>query len=200
MILSFDTETSGLPTNADLDDPGQPRIVGLGMALYDSTFAVRAQVGLLVKTDGHPIHEKAQAIHGISSEVADRYGVNLKYAMSLFGGMLSKCHVAVAHNIGFDARVIKIQFAKLGADCPLDREGLVETCTMKAATPIMKLKHKKRASTGYKWPTLQEAHQFFTGEEFKGAHDALADALACGRIYAAITQGATGEMFDADHQ
>ncbi len=35
----------------------------------------------------------------------------------------------------------------------------------------------------YKWPKLQETYKFLFGEEFEGAHDAMADVRACARIY-----------------
>jgi len=36
---------------------------------------------------------------------------------------------------------------------------------------------------GPKWPRLQEAHKHVFGKEFDGAHDALADVIACKNIY-----------------
>jgi DNA polymerase III subunit epsilon len=36
---------------------------------------------------------------------------------------------------------------------------------------------------GYKWPSLQELHLKLFNEQFKGAHQALADVRACARCY-----------------
>jgi DNA polymerase III epsilon subunit-like protein len=92
----------------------------------------------------------------------------------------------IAHNIAFDGPVMETAYLREGVPNRLDH--LKRICTMKLATPILKLpkppgRWKPKPGDEFKWPTLTECHQFFFGEGFDGAHDAMVDVMAMVRVY-----------------
>lgn len=180
-ILFFDTETTGKGNfRAAPDAPGQPRLVQLGAATYDETGTEKEAIDLLVKPDGFEIPKEASAIHGITTEEAAAFGIPVKVALILFRAMTEQADVIVAHNADYDAMVIEGERRRGGAA----NGALKCVCTMRRATDICKIP----GPYGNKWPTLTEAHQFFLGEGFEGAHSALVDVRACARIYFAMKQ------------
>lgn len=180
MYLIFDTETTGmaqfrLPPNHE----SQPRLVQLGAILYDTEWKVRAEVNLIVKPDGWTIPKEASDIHGITQEIAEKFGVAHRTAVRLFCGLERRANLLIAHNIQFDELVMDaaIYYEK---SVPIS-SGQQETfCTMKAMTPICKLPGNYG---DFKWPKLQEAYKHAFGKEFDGAHDAMADVRACARLF-----------------
>jgi DNA polymerase III epsilon subunit-like protein len=61
-------------------------------------------------------------------------------------------------------------------------------CTMKKATPILKLPKKNNyGKDPYKWPTLDETYRALVNPDgFGGAHRALNDVVACRQIMLAL--------------
>lgn len=177
-ILFFDTETTGLlKYELRSHEESQPRLVQLGAVLHDENRKVRAAVNLIVNPFPNVIPEEAEAVHGISTMDAAMYGVPLVAALGVFNSLVNSADLIVAHNLSYDARIMKGHYVRGGEDSPL--EGKQTFCTMLKSTPILKLPSKR----GHKWPNLQEAHRFFLGEGFDGAHDAMVDVLACSRVY-----------------
>ncbi len=191
MILFFDTETSGMiQRNLPVDDPAQPRLVQLGALLTEEDLTPRAEIALLVQSEGVKFHPKAVEVHGITEESADRGGVPMLVALALFSNLCRRARLVVAHNMAFDSEVMGCQFKRVGKPNPLDFPHLAFECTMKALTPIIKLPGRYG---DYKWPSLEEAHRFFFDEGFEGAHDALADVRACSRVWKALRDLEAGE-------
>lgn len=179
MILAFDTETTGKANFKLLPDhPSQPRLVQIGAILVDSSREVRAEINLIVKPEGFSIPEEASRVHGITTEVADLWGLPLRTVLIVFSSLIHKANTIVAHNLDYDSIVMRGEWkrAEMGT---LFTESHRPFCTMKASTEICKLP----GPYGFKWPTLQEAHQHFFQKPFEGAHDAMADVRACLAIY-----------------
>lgn len=185
MILFFDTETTG---KADFrrppNDPVQPRIVQLVAMLYDDARHPAGSLNVIIRPDGFEIPAEASAIHGITTEYAKKYGVPLKVAVAAFESLFANAQLLVAHNIDFDRLMVRSELARIEAwnIVKVAFETLPTFCTMKSTTDICKLP----GNYGYKWPKLQEAHVHFFGEEFEGAHDAMADVRACAKVYFAM--------------
>jgi DNA polymerase III subunit epsilon len=149
-ILFFDSESTGLiKFKLPFTNPSQPRLVP----------------------------KEAEAVHGISTEFATKYGLSLRLVMSLFGELVSIADLVVAHNVDYDKTIAEIESLKLGIPYCLKEKKLF--CTMKTSTPICKLP----GNYGFKWPKLTEAYQFFFNEKFEGAHDALVDIKATKRVF-----------------
>lgn len=191
--IFFDTETSGLPLfNDPSEDPRQPHIVQLAAALVDmDTRTTLHSMDVIVRPDGWTIPAEVAAIHGITTERAMDEGIPEGEALEQFMTMWDK-RLRIAHNQSFDARIIRIAQSRFGHD--EDRlalwKGGKALCTQNMATPIMKLPPtaKMKAAGFYKPKSanLQEAHRFFCGKPFDGAHSAMADVQACKAVYFAI--------------
>lgn len=186
MILFFDTETTGM---ADFKSPPsadhQPHLVQLGAILCDSHRRVVAEMNLLIKPTGWTVPDEAAAIHGITTDLASRYGVGLPATMRLFFALCERAELMVAHNFQFDDCITQAAYCRAGLHELLGLHRRRQSyCTMKSATPILKLPGKYG---DFKWPNLQEAHQHFLGRKFEGAHDAMADVRACRDVYYAMT-------------
>lgn len=184
-VLFFDTETSGLPLfRAPSSDPGQPHCVQIAAILTDDRGAEKASINLIVKPEGWEIPEAASNVHGITTEMADRYGIREAVASAMFYDLLCRADTHVAHNVKFDRQIVEIMFARASINRPIPGRAF---CTADATAPICNLPPTARMlSAGFnkpKTPKLEEAYRHFFGEEIIGAHDALVDVRACMRIY-----------------
>jgi DNA polymerase-3 subunit epsilon len=180
MKLVFDTETTGLARfDLPLNHPSQPNIVQLGMLILDEKDEIVNEVGLLIKPEGFIISAEMTAIHGVSQERAEKYGVRIKFAIELYLHFFKCCDIIIGHNLKFDKFLI---------DCELSRLNVAgngnyiksEFCTMLTTTPIMNLTQKNGRP---KWPKLSECYSYFFNEPLIDAHDALTDVRACARVY-----------------
>jgi DNA polymerase-3 subunit epsilon len=182
--LFFDTETTGLAnTKLPASDPSHPRIAQLAMILDDDLRVTRTEANFLILPDGWAIPAEAAKIHGISTEIATRFGVHSRWAMRLFCALSDRADELVAHNLDFDAFLIMAQLHRCGLEDQIAKLQAKKCfCTMKAATPLCKIPDPKGFSK-YKWPNLQEAHVHLIGKGFEGAHDAMVDVRACRAVY-----------------
>lgn len=193
MILFYDTETNGLPDfRAPSDAPHQPHIVQFAALLVDPvTRRERAAVNVVVRPDGWNISGEMSAIHGITEEMATRCGIPEKLAVQMFRELRVQAGSEVAHNLAFDARIMRIaQMRHLNLDKETLKceEGWTESfCTMAMATPIVNLPPtEKMLAAGFtkpKSPRLSECVKHFFNEELNGAHDSMTDVRACMRLY-----------------
>ena len=205
--LCYDTETQGLPLfNEPSEDPRQPHIVEIAALLFDDAGQKIDSFHTIVRPDGWTIPDEVAAIHGITTERAMDEGIPEHQALAGFLAMHARADIRVAHNESFDARILRIAIKRFGygasglEQLTQDHRDLIADqfkarpayCTCTAAKPIMKLPptEKMMASprfrNSFKQPNLQEAHKYFMGMAFDGAHGALADAHACARVYFAM--------------
>lgn len=185
-ILVWDTETTDTPKKVGLTHETQPWLVELAAVLFEDDGTERASFNLIVKPDGWVVPEFAAGIHGITTEIAERSGVPLIVALSALTHLWSQADMMVAHNAEFDSKIIDIAIARTGREPACRRPP--SRCTMRLATPVLKLPPtEKMIAKGmtkhYKRPSLQEAHTGLLGMPFEGAHRAIDDARACGRVW-----------------
>ncbi len=184
-VILFDTETTGKLAHQERStSEAQPSLVQLAARLEDfDTSEPLAEINLIIQPAGWTIPAEASAIHGISHAKAMDCGVTLANACFLFRDLMSAATIAVAHNIDFDRTIMQRAFFM--AEVPeIDWNRLSNVCTMKAATPIVKIKHQRpKHPNDFKWPKLEECIRHFFNEPLNGAHDALIDVRACGRVY-----------------
>lgn len=178
IALFFDTETTGFKHGDFI-----PEIVQIGAVVQDiETKRVLAELNVIV-TPKNPIPEEVSKIHGITDELAEKYGVASRDAENMFGLMVQMSDIAVAHNITFDLGIIR--------DAWPMAYGLLQSkeafCTMIQSTAIVGI--QKTHGGGNKFPKLIEAYaHFFDGAVFDNAHDAMADVRACRDVYFALTE------------
>lgn len=177
--LYFDTETTGLAPKSETIPLAQcPHIVQLAAILEDDECGEVASINFIIRPDGWTVPEEASSVHGITTEKAESFGIPVKVAMAVFSNLCRRAEELVAHNIQFDARLVKHEFARIGVENSAAL--LPQICTIQATMNLCKLPGKFGQ---YKWPKLIEAYRHLFGEGFDGEHDALADVRACLRIH-----------------
>jgi DNA polymerase III subunit epsilon len=170
--LFFDTETAGF------NGP----ILQLAWILADESGEVLEQCKTLINHSiQYAINLKALEIHGITKEMCEAYGVDPFGEIVRLLAQMSVADKIVAHNLAFDWDMLAKDRTRYNVTDPMPLHSKV-FCTMKATTEICKLPNPNGGS-GYKWPKLQELHVYLFGEEFDGAHDALADVRATAKCY-----------------
>lgn len=185
--FAFDTETTGMVDWQKLpQDPAQPNLVQLAGILVDvRDWREIAMMSVIIRPDGWTIPDEAAAVHGITQEHAEYFGISLENAIMLFTDLAARADIMLAHNMDFDR--IVVERAKQMVD---EQQGVVPTlpwqahheaiCTKIAATDVVQIPKKdNRHGPGFKWPSLNECSQFFWGHDIDGAHDALVDVRAC---------------------
>ena len=186
----YDTETTGLPFfNERSNDPRQPHLVQLAILLLNGDGSEARSECVIVKPDGWIIDTANASIHGITQERAMDEGIAEDQAVDLFLAMQSRGAVRVAHNESFDRRILRIAMTRAGIERDMIEaiEKRASYCTCNAATPLVNLPPtEKMIAAGIMRPksaSLIECMAHFFGETLPGAHDALVDARACGRLY-----------------
>ncbi|MAT51444.1 MAG: hypothetical protein CMK32_09710 [Porticoccaceae bacterium] len=199
--LVYDTETTGRPADYKLSGrevANWPHVVQLGWALVDleAGRVVKQQCGLLA-LDGDAVMEpKAEEIHGISADYARRTGQDRDTVLAAFERDMTVSRLAVCHNVGFDRPVMVAAALRDNCEGLADLlEGVPHYCTMLAGVNICRIP----SARGFKWPKLQELHEELLGEGFSGAHDALADVMACSRCLLRLHEACAGELPPEGH-
>lgn len=194
-ILFFDTETTGkILFREPFTHPAQPRMIQLAAMLTDETGSPMSYLAVLIKPDGWNIPAEATAIHGITDETCEQFGMSIQCAMDAFRCLAASADRIVAHNIDFDKVVVRSENHRGGGDAKwLDESALY--CTMKAATPVCKIPGRYG---DFKWPSLAETYAHFFDKPLEKAHDAMADLIACKDCYFALEKPADQTAVEAE--
>jgi len=183
MFLIFDTETTGLARdyNAPVTATDNwPRIVQIAWQLHDEMGRLIEQKDFLIRPQGFDIPFDSEQIHGISTELAEKYGDELQDVLSLFNKALEKCSFVVGQNVTFDLNVTGCEFYRSGIDTKLLSLPVLDTCT-EATADLCQLPGGKGGR--FKLPTLTELHQYLFATGFNEAHNATADVEATTRCF-----------------
>jgi len=200
MYLIFDTETTGLPKRWNLpytDTDNWPRCIQIAWQLHDDMGNCIEHQDYLIKPDGFNIPYDAEKIHGISTELAQEQGVDLREMLEKFNLALSKAKFVVGQNVGFDNNIIGCEFHRLGIENKLQETPVLDTCTEKTAT-LCQIKGGRGGK--FKLPTLTELHEHLFGSGFGDAHNATADVEATTRCFFELVRkhNYTQEELDVD--
>lgn len=174
--LFFDTETTGIPkdykapcTNTD----NWPRLVQLGWLLTDAEGRILSEGNHIVRPDGFEIPKAASDVHGITTEFALENGKPLLDVIFAFGADLNQADCVVGHNLDYDLHIVGAEYVRLGYDSRI-MFARPTLCTMQATIQFCNILGR----FGPKWPKLMELYTKLFGQEFDGAHDAMADIVA----------------------
>ena len=197
MILFFDTETTGIRKGGFI-----PRVVQIGALLTDNQGKTVGELNLLLLPDGFQnIPIEASNVHGFSTDFVKNHGVDRYMGLSAFFAMMEQADTVVAHNAEYDMDLLQIEtdyYKDIHNDAQAStiwQSILSEAkvfCTMLNSREILKLPlseaqasffKDKGIDQQYKNPRLEEAHIYFMGYNFEGAHDAMADVRACKDVY-----------------
>lgn len=178
-ILFFDTETTGLPKNwaapiEQLDN--WPRLVQIAWQIYDENQRLIESFDFIVKPNGFSIPIEASDVHKITTEKAEKVGVDLNIVLRLFYDSVSKSNLIVAHNYSYDYSIMGSEFLRNGYENILEKKESI--CTMESSTDYCKI----QGPNGYKWPKLEELYGILFNQTFN-AHDALDDVIATARCF-----------------
>lgn len=196
LAFVYDTETSGLPKSWSADPLSRPddwpHVVQLAWALVNTETdrAVSQWSGILQLPAGVEIDPGSEAIHGIGTLEIQAHGVNAARARETFTAALSRADIAVCHNVEFDRRVMLATAVREGDEALRSALGKVHLCTMLAGVDICRIPGPR----GLKWPRLIELHEHLLGVDFEGAHDAMADVMACARCFLRLLEGVDGDV------
>ena len=180
MYLFFDTETTGVPKNYKAppsDLLNWPRVVQLAWVVTDEQGGELKATSHIIRPDGFVIPEVVSRIHGITTDMAMRDGVELKVALDEIEADMLAAEKLFAHNMSFDENIVGSEFLRAGRVNVVLQKPRV--CTMQSSTDFCKIS----GNYGYKWPKLQELHKELFGFPFEGDHDALVDVRACAKCY-----------------
>lgn len=180
MYLIFDTETNGKPLKYGRpmnDLANWPRVTQLAFITCDQNHEVIHKYSTLIKPDGWQVpDEPFFKEHNMSTQRCEDEGIPILEALQHFIKQINQCEYLIAHNMEFDYNVVGAEFLRTGAYA--DRQ-LKRICTMKQTTSLLQLPGKY----GFKYPKLEELHQYLFGHDFPGAHDALYDVMATARCF-----------------
>ncbi|MCZ8196176.1 MAG: DNA polymerase III subunit alpha [Flavobacterium sp.] len=200
MYLIFDTETTGLPKKwaAPISDTDNwPRCIQIAWQLHDDMGNLVEHQDYLINPEGFNIPYDAERIHGISTELAQQNGIELKEMLEKFNIALSKAKYIVGQNVGFDVNIMGCEFYRMGIDSPMTQMPVLDTCTEVTAS-LLKLPGGRGGK--FKLPTLTELHQYLFNEPFAEAHNATADVEATTRCFLELirTEVFTKEELDVE--
>lgn len=176
-ILFFDTETTGLPKNYNApatNTANWPRLIQLGYIISDYNRNVIKQKSIIIKPDGFTIPEQASNIHGITTEIANNEGIDIRTVLSEFEKDLVNVDLIVGHNVDYDINIVDCESYRYFNRTTLDCYNKI--CTKLASTDFCALPNNK-------WPKLEELHLKLFGKIFEGAHDALTDITATAKCF-----------------
>jgi len=169
-IFVFDTETTGLSKEIC------PRLVQVAWRKYDSSGELLSERCILISPDQFIIPDDAVAVHHLSQEYCENYGVPIKDFFAILKTELMTVGRLVAHNIRYDDMIISNELERYGeTELLKEWKNIYRTCTMnlsrsmKITTTILKLAEL------YKYCFLREAE----GE----LHQADTDTRLCAEIY-----------------
>ncbi|MEC4004021.1 DNA polymerase III subunit alpha [Flavobacterium sp. SUN052] len=183
MYLIFDTETTGLPKKwaAPISDTDNwPRCIQIAWQLHDEMGNLIEHQDYLVQPEGFNIPYDAERIHGISTELAQQDGIQLKEVLEKFNIALSKAKFIVGQNLGFDVNIMGCEFYRMGIQSQMSSMPILDTCTEVTAS-LLKLPGGRGGK--FKLPTLTELHQYLFNQPFAEAHNATADVEATTRCF-----------------
>ena len=180
MYLFFDTETTGVPKNYKAppsDLLNWPRVVQLAWVVTDEQGRELKATNHIIRPDGFVIPEVVSRIHGITTDMAMRDGIELKVALDEIEADMLAAEKLFAHNMSFDENIVGSEFLRAGRVNVVLQKPRV--CTMQSSTDFCKIS----GNYGYKWPKLQELYKELFGFPLEGGHDALVDVRACAKCY-----------------
>ena len=180
MYLFMDCETTGKITDykASFKEVEKfPRITQFAWQVYNSEGKLFKSFQSLVKPDGWEVPKDEFFIkNNMSTERCEKDGRPIKPILEQFLSELEGCKYLLAHNMNFDLPVTASEIYRLGMHAQNKPQKI---CTMQSTTDICKLP----GPYGFKWPSLQELHQFLFKCDFEGAHDASDDVTATAKCF-----------------
>jgi len=181
-ILFFDTETTGkIVKNWPIEV--QPRVVQFGAVVgeYEADWTIISETTVdLLFNPWMPIPAEAANIHGVTDEMVAEKPPFSSYRRD-FIQLCRDADIIVAHNIDYDMNVVFWELDRFYTKESAEKTNFKfmfrdkSICTMQATIDFCKLPWNFGK---YKFPKLSELHVKLFGNDFDGAHNAVADIIA----------------------
>lgn len=178
--FAFDTETTGLPTtrakptHKNVSAWDNSRLLSMAIVEFNANHEVIGTNHMIVYPDTFEVD--ATHIHRITPEQAKAEGRPFEEVLELLKSTVERCPKMVGHNLEFDINMVKAELIRRGLDSSF--MDLVEpVCTLKMVKNIY-LRSMK----------LEVIYEKLFNKKFEGAHNALADSVAAGEVYAKLIQ------------
>lgn len=206
-ILFADVETCGLINDRYPDEhPSQPPLVQLGCVLVDADNGAEfATLELIVKPEGYAIPGAASKIHGVTTALAETFGLPLSLVVPAYVQLRARADAVAFFNAKFDLAILRGAIARNGRPVTLPGpEKVIDVAV--DATPVIAIPKTERMAKSklavgeFKTPKLSEAYEFFFGTQFAGAHGALADARAAKDVWFEIKRRKEKEIENVQGQ
>jgi DNA polymerase III epsilon subunit-like protein len=180
MVMFTDTETTGLPPKGahwEVDYELFPYLLSIAWKIGNK------EKYYLIHQEGRAVPGGATAVNGITTKMANdknsTYPIRKVIKEFIEDAEAAQVHTVVGHNLYFDASTIKANVLREWGP------------NSKEAKRIKEVLHKdKRIDTmrysqilTRKWLKLPDLYMFLFGKEMSGAHNALADTIACEECY-----------------
>ena len=176
--IFLDAESTHFPDpRLPLTDPRQPYVFELAWEISNAAGDLLSSTSRIVRPDGWEIPREVADASGIHTDYAMDVGIPIASVLEEIAECASAAQTVVAHHIRHDNLLLLIESTRAGCWPPFLHKRFY--CTMEAATPIMKLPGRG----GYKWPRLDEAYKFFTGNDLDDMHRAGPDTTACREVF-----------------
>lgn len=182
--LFFNTECNGLPQNNNApfsDTNNWPRLIQLAWILTDEQGNTIKHQNYIIHPKDFLINSKVTELTGISTERAQREGVNLNAALTEFMTDLVSVEKIISHNVDFNCNIVGCELYRIEAAYNLFMN-YPRICTMRSSTNYCAIPSKTRYG-GYKWPKLEELYRKLFDRSFSINQDALADVEAIKKCF-----------------
>lgn len=180
MYLFFDTETTGLPIswNAPISEfSNWPRVVQIAWAHYDEKGKEIKTKSYIIKPENFFIPIESARVHGITTEIANEKGIELKAALNEFARAIKDAQFLIAHNMNFDEKIVGVEYLRKNMKNNL--QFIKKICTMESSVDFCKIPGNDK----YKFPKLDELYFKLFNTHFSNAHNALVDVRACAKCF-----------------
>jgi DNA polymerase III epsilon subunit-like protein len=207
-ILTFDTETSGLPKTRIITSDNLelwPDIMQLSYIIYDTELndITLIKDEIIKIPEDVSVSEDSIKLHGITKEISQSKGIQIYDALNEFFSHLKKVNTVIGHNIEFDINMLRIELLRLIC---LNKENLPKKsisemkynlhyltsldniyCTMKETVELCDIQIiDKFGRSQAKWPKLSELHFKLFGAIPNNLHNSLIDVLVTLRCFMMI--------------
>jgi len=182
-VLIFDTETTGLPEKyASIRDYEKwPYIIQLSYIIYDtSNNSLHTISDNYIKIDKSiNISEESEKITGISREILNSKGINIKQALYDFNNALKMSDIIVGHNVSFDKQIVMVECFRNKINNNFVRfhgKNIIrkpEYCTCKKSSHLFNNRYQK----------LENLYSNLFNEKPCGLHNSLMDTIVTFRCY-----------------
>jgi DNA polymerase III epsilon subunit-like protein len=195
LILTFDTETSGLPTTRiiNIDKTKEwPHIVQFSYLIYDTTSNVIVKIrDFIIKVPENVIiSEESIKLHGITNKISNDTGVELQIALESFLDDVVKVDFVIGHNVSFDINMVKMELLRLIQESSEEKSTFYKDmfyeithftkfrCTLQETIDYCNiLRQGKNGDMYKKFPSLTELYEKLYNKTPINLHNALNDVI-----------------------